>query len=65
MKNKPQTRFRRVLSTIGIFSTIAIVMYGFLALCNWSPFLKDWTGFSRFLLGLLGLIFIIRILDEI
>jgi hypothetical protein len=62
---KPQTQFRRVMSVIGIFLLIGIAMYGFLALCNWELHLKDWTGFSRFLMGVLGLIFLVRILDEL
>ena len=42
---KPQTKFRRILSHIGTFLLIGIVMYGFLALCNWNIHLQDWTGF--------------------
>ena len=62
---KPQTKFRRVLSHIGTFLLIGIVMYGFLALCNWNIHLQDWTGFSRFLMGVLGVIFFISMLDEL
>jgi hypothetical protein len=62
---KPHTRFRRVIETIGIFLSVAVVMYGFLALCNWSPYLKDWSGFSRFLMGVWGVIFVIRIIDDV
>ena len=62
---KQQTQIKRVISVIGMFLAIGIVMYGFLALTNWSPYLKDWTGFSRFLLGALGIIFLLRISNEL
>jgi len=62
---KSETKFKRVLSLLGIFLLIAITMYGFLALCNWDLHLKEWTGFSRFLMGVIGIIFLIRIFDEL
>lgn len=63
MKNK--SRVKRVLETIGLFLVTGAVTYGFLALCNWSPLMKDWTGFSRFILGIEGIIFLIILIDEI
>jgi len=62
---KPQSRFKRVMSTVALFVSIGVVTYGFLALVNWSPNLKDWTGFSRFILGAEGLVFLIRLFDEL
>lgn len=62
---KPQSQFKTIMSTIALFLIIGIVMYGFLALTNWSLYLKDWTGFSRFLIGALGIIFLIKIFDEL
>ena len=62
---KPQTKFKRIMSHVGTFLLIGIAMYGFLALCNWDLQLKDWTGFSRFLMGVLGIIFIVTMLDEL
>ena len=62
---KPQTKFKRIMLHVGTFLIIGIVMYGFLALCNWDLCLKNWTGFSRFLMGVLGIIFFISMLDEL
>jgi uncharacterized membrane protein YcjF (UPF0283 family) len=65
MINKPRTKFRRVMETIGLFLGIAVVAYGFLALVNWSPNLREWTGFSRFIMGAIGVIFLITLFDEL
>jgi len=62
---KTHSRFNRVMSTLGIFLAIAIIAYGFLSLVNWSPDFGTWNGFSRFIMGAIGLAFIIRIFDEI
>ncbi len=62
---KTRSRFRRVMSTLGIFLIIAVVTYGFLSLVNWSPKFGEWNGFSRFIMGIIGLVFVIRIFDEI
>jgi len=62
---KPNTTFKRVMSVIGLFLAIGVVMYGFLSLTNWSFNLKDWSGFSRFLMGALGIVFLIKIFDEL
>ena len=59
------TRFKKVTQTIGIFMFIVIITFAFLSLCNWSYHLKEWTGFSRFLLGAIGVIFLIKIWDDI
>jgi hypothetical protein len=44
---------------------IATVTYLFLSLCNWNLNLSEWTGFSRFILGTEGVIFIIDLINEI
>jgi hypothetical protein len=61
---KPRTRFKRVMETIGTFLAIAIVAYGFLSLCNWSIHLKEWSVFSRFIMGAIGVIFLIVVADD-
>lgn len=48
----------------GTFLIIAIVTYGFLSLCYWSPDLTAWGGFGRFVLAAEGVIWIIKIADE-
>lgn len=44
---------------------ILTISYLFLALCNYSFSLRDWSGFSRFIFGLEGLITLIKTIDEI
>jgi hypothetical protein len=53
------------MEIIGMFFLVGIILYGFLALVNWSPNLKEWTGFSRFLMGVWGVVFVIRMIDEV
>jgi hypothetical protein len=63
MKN--QTPFVRVLSLLPTFFLIAVITYGFLSLCNWNFSLNEWTGFSRFVFGIEGLAFLIKIWDVV
>lgn len=44
---------------------ICMVTYLFLSLCNWSLNLSEWTGFSRFIIGAEGIIFIIDLINEL
>lgn len=59
------TTFKKIVNLLGMFILIVIVTYAFLALCNWSLELHSWTGFSRFILGFEGIIFFIKLLDEL
>ena len=61
MKN--QSRFVIVLSLLPTFFLIALVTYAFLSLCNWKISPQEWNGFSRFVFGIEGLAFLIRIWD--
>lgn len=62
---KKHSRFNNVMQTLGIFFIIAVVTYGFLSFMNWNPAFGEWNGFSRFIMGVIGVAFIIRIFDEI
>lgn len=64
MKNCTTTRYGRIAQTLIIFVIIGAVLFGFLSLCNWSYHLKEWTGFSRFLLGAVGVLFLIKLYDD-
>lgn len=44
---------------------ICTVTYLFLSLCNWNLNLSEWTGFSRFILGAEGVIFVIDLITEL
>ena len=59
------SQFKSGLSTIGLFILLTIVAYAFLALCNWDLHLKDWNGFSRFILGAIGVLFLFKIVDDV
>lgn len=43
---------------------IVVVTYLFLSLFNYSLNLENWNGFSRFILGLEGIIFLLNIVDN-
>jgi len=62
---KKQSKFSEIMSVLVVFIAITAVAYGFLTLTNWSPRIGEWNGFSRFILGVIGVIFLIRIIDEI
>jgi hypothetical protein len=64
MRNNP-TQFKRVFETLMLFIFIGVVVFAFLSLCNWSYQIKEWTGFSRFLLGAVGIVFLIRLFDDL
>jgi hypothetical protein len=40
-----------------------VITYAFLSLCNWNISIKEWTSFSRFVFGIEGLAFLIKIWD--
>jgi len=61
---KKQSLFKRIIILIVMFLLIGILTYGFLMLCNWSPSIKEWTGFSRFILGVEGVIFLVGLIVE-
>ena len=62
---KRQSKFNKVISIIGQFLVVAIVAYGFLSLMNWSYQIGEWNSFSRFIMGVIGVAFIIKIFDDI
>lgn len=43
---------------------IIIITYLFLSLCNWDIRLSEWNGFSRFLIGVEGVVFILWLIDD-
>jgi hypothetical protein len=63
MKN--ESRFKQTMSIVGMYLLIGIIVFGFLSLVNWNIDLKEWSSFSRFLLGSIGIIFLIHIVDQI
>ena len=64
LKRKNMGRFGRVMNLTFTFLIIALVTYGFLTLCYWSPDLTAWGGFGRFILAAEGIVWIIKIWDE-
>ena len=62
---QPKTKFRRILMFLLMWLLICSITYAFLSLCNWSIGMKGWNGFSRFLLGFEGVIFIFNLMDEL
>jgi len=38
--------------------------YLFLSLCNWSIKVPEWNGFSRFIIGAEGMIFLVNLFNE-
>ena len=57
--------FKNIINLLGMFILIVGVTYAFLALCNWNLELQSWTRFSRFILGFEGIIFLIKLIDEL
>ena len=53
------------MTTVGAFILLSIVAFGFLAVCNWDLHPKEWNGFSRFILGAIGVIFLFKLIDDL
>lgn len=64
LMRRGMSRFGRVMGLTGTFLIIAVVTYGFLTLCYWSPDLTTWGGFGRFVLAAEGVVWIFKIADE-
>jgi len=64
-KSRRNSPFNKVMLILGLFLAIAVVTYGFLALVNWSPDFSEWSGFSRFIMGAIGVGFIIKLFDTL
>lgn len=56
---------KTILTLLGSFIIIAGVTYGFMALCYWNLDLQEWGGFGRFLLATEGVIFLIKLFEEL
>ena len=65
IKVNRNSKFNRIMVTLGTFLIIAAVTYGFMALCYWNLDLQQWGGFGRFLLAAEGVVFLIKLFDEI
>jgi len=50
-------RFTRAITALSL-------CYGFLTVCNWSYNAGEWNGFSRVLLGFVGVLALIILLSE-
>ena len=59
------TTFKRILNLLLMFILIVAITYGFLTLVNWSYDLREFTRFSRFILGFEGVVFLIKLLDDL
>lgn len=46
---------KTLIEKIWAFVIVVIITYLFLSLCNWSFNVGEWNGFSRFLLGGVGI----------
>ena len=65
IKVNRNSKFKRIMVTLGTFLIIAAITYGFMALCYWNLNLQEWSGFGRFLLGAEGVVFLIKLIDEV
>ena len=65
IRTNPNSKFNRIMGVLGTFLIIALTTYGFIALCYWNLNLQEWGGFGRFLLAAEGVVFLIKLLDEV
>ncbi|MFA5366318.1 MAG: hypothetical protein WC333_00145 [Dehalococcoidia bacterium] len=63
--NKTNGKVNEVFALLIFMVVIMAVTYLFLAFCNWNFRFSDWNGFSRFLFGVEGVAFIIKLLIDI
>jgi len=57
--------FKRMFDILLMFILVVGVTYGFLCLVNWTYDITEFTRFSRVILGIEGVVFLIRIIDEL
>ena len=65
IRTNRNSKFKRIMAILGTFLIITAVTYGFMALCYWNLNLQEWGGFGRFLLAAEGVVFLIKVFDEI
>lgn len=53
------------IKTLFIIILIIILSYAFLSFCNWSISFQEWNGFSRFIVGAEGIIFLLKLIESI
>jgi hypothetical protein len=54
---------KRLIQNLLTSAFVLAIVFGFLSLCNWSIDLNKWTGFSRFVLGLAGVVMVVATYD--
>jgi hypothetical protein len=59
------SKLNEITPLLIVMVMIMAVTYLFLAFCNWDFRFSDWNGFSRFLFGLEGVVFIIKVLVDL
>jgi len=57
--------FKRIFDILLMFILVVAVTYGFLALVNWTFDITEFTRFSRVILGIEGVVFLIKVIDEL
>lgn len=62
--NRFSSKINEVLALVVFMVVIMGITYLFLSFCNWGWNIKDWNGFSRFIFGAEGIVFLIKILSE-
>jgi hypothetical protein len=53
-------KIREIMS----WAMVIIITYLFLSLCNWNLSVSEWNGFSRFILGIEGVVFLLWLLND-
>jgi len=56
---------KSILKFIWRWLILGLFVFGFFSLCNWSFEIGYWNGFSRFLLAIIGCIFIFGLIKNI
>lgn len=60
-----ENKTKSVLRMVLLFSIIIAVTYGFLAFFNWNFQFSEWNGFSRFIIGVEGILFLLSVMNEL
>ncbi len=55
---------KNFLKDVATCLLIMIIAYAFLSLCNWNLNVGDWNGFSRFILGVVGVVLLVKLIDD-
>jgi len=55
--------YKQIIKELSLTILVLILTFAFLAFINWGIHFQEWNGFSRFMLGVVGVGVLLKICD--